>query len=183
MTSKRKYRWQLSRSGAADLLRRLADTLEEGRDDVGACDISLAGLSKFKIKIDLRREDILNVKFTGREAGERRCEGGGDAGTQVETEEGGEDYPGLKKRMQTAFTAMRDALARGEMPSPEIVSAYLLDSERMQTFRGAEEEAYPAYAALCARLREAVDAGSLERASAVMADLGRFKKECHARFK
>ena len=184
MTSKRKYNWQLSRSGAADLLRRLADTLEEGLEEVSSYDISLTELSKVKIKIDLGREDVLEVKFTGKEAGSRRREDGdGVVAERIEAQASSGDYPGLKKRMQESFTAMRAALGRGEMPSREIVSAFLADSELMMSFHGAEEKAYPIYEELCVRLRAAVDAGSLDEATAAVDELGRFKKECHSKYK
>jgi len=177
MAPKRKYNWHLSRSEAADLLRKVADTLEEGGDDVSGFGISLAELVKFKIKIDLDVEDAMEVKFTGK--GAKVCGGNQPCGSGVVCE----SYSGLKKRMQIYFKALRDSVAKAEMPSREIVSVFLSDSEKMLTFHGYGDEFYPAYATLCERLRAAVDAESLAETAAVVGELAQARKDCHARYK
>lgn len=177
MAPKRKHNWQLSRSEAADLLRKLADTLEDGSDSVEPYGISLAELIKFKIKIDMGVDDALEVKFTGK--GPKVCGTDLCCGSGVVCE----SYASLKKRMQVYFKALRDSVARAEMPSREIVAVFLSDSEKMISYQGYGDEFYPAYAALCAKLHEAFDAENLAEIAAVVAELAQARKACHERYK
>lgn len=177
MAMKLKHNWQLSRSEAADLLRKLAETLEEESDDLGEYGISLAELVKFKIKVDLGQDDTLEVKFTGK--GSKVCEADDPCGSGVVSE----SYSKLKKRMQVYFKAIRESVNRAEMPSREIVSVFLTDSERMLSYHGYGEEFYPAYAELCDRLRAACDSENMADTAAVVEELIQSKKSCHDRYK
>lgn len=177
MAPKRKKSWKLSRSEAADLLHKLADTLEDGSDSVESYGISLAELIKFKIKIDMGVDDALEVKFTGK--GLKICGAEHECGSGVVCE----SYSSLKKRMQVYFKAMRESVAKAEMPSREIVSVFLSDSDRMISYHGYGDEFYPAYADLCVRLRDAFDADNLAETAAVVAELAQAKKVCHERYK
>lgn len=177
MSSKRKYNWRFSRAEAAGLLRRLADTLEDGSDEVDGYDVSLAELIKFKIKIDLSENDFMEVKFSGK--GAKVCEGDGVCGSCETCEK----YSSLKKRMQVYFKALRESVAAGLMPSREIVSVFLSDSEKMVSYQGYGDEFYPEYTAICQRLREAVDAEDIAAATAVVGELAQAKKSCHTRYK
>lgn len=177
MAPKLKHNWLLSRHEAAELLRKLADTLEEGPDELGQYGISLAELVNFKIKIDLGEQDALEVKFTGKGL-KTRAEKGPDGSGET-----GGNYSSCKKRMQENFNSMRQSVGRGEMPSQEVVSAFLADSEKMMSQSGYGDEAYPAFAELCTRLRTAVDAENLSGTAAVIMELSQAKKSCHARYK
>ncbi len=177
MTSKRKYSWNLSRAEAADLLRRVADTLETGSGEVEHYGISLAELIKFKIKIDLDATESMEVKFTGK--GAKVCGGEESCGSSGVCEK----YSSLKKRMQVYFKALRESVTAGVMPSREIVSVFLSDSEKMLAYPGYGDEFYPAYADICRRLREAVDAEDLAGAGAAIGELAEARKNCHARYK
>lgn len=177
MAMKLKHNWQLSRGEAAELLRKLADTLEQESDDLGEYGISLAELVKFKIKVDLGHDDTLEVKFTGK--GFKVCGAEDPCGSGVVCD----SYSRLKKRMQVYFKAIRESVERAEMPSREIVSVFLLDSQKMMTFHGYGDELYPAYAELCDRLRAACDSDSLAAAAQVVAELNEAKKGCHDRYK
>jgi XXXCH domain-containing protein len=178
MASKKKYNLHLSRPEAADLLRKLADTLEAGCDEVATLGVSLAELAKFKIRIDLGHDDSLEVKFTG--TGFAVC-----GGAQEPCGSGAvcESLSSVKKRMQVYFKALRESVARGEMPSREIVSVFLADSERMTSLQSEGDEAYVAWAVLCTRLRAAFDAENLADIAAVAAEMAQARKDCHARFK
>jgi len=177
MATKRKHNWQLSRAEAADLLRKLADTLEDGSDSVEPYGVSLAELIKFTIKVDLGMDDVLEVKFTGK--GPKVCGHEHPCGSGIVRE----SYSSLKKRMQVYFKAMRDSLAEAELPSREIVSVFLSDSEKMLSFHGYGDEFYPAYATLCERLRAAYEAENMAETAAVVVELAQAKKACHERYK
>ena len=177
MAMKLKHNWQLSRAEAAELLRKLADTLEDESDDLGEYGISLAELVKFKIKVDLGQDDTLEVKFTGK--GLKVCGAEDPCGSGVVCE----SYSKLKKRMQVYFKAIRESVSKAEMPSREIVSVFLSDSEKMVSFRGYGDEFYPAYALLCDRLRTACDSENLAQIAAVVEELFQAKKSCHDRYK
>jgi XXXCH domain-containing protein len=177
MAMKLKHNWQLSREEAADLLRKLADTLEQDSDDLGEYGISLAELVKFKIKVDLGQEDTLEVKFTGK--GLKVCGAEDPCGSGIVCE----SYSKLKKRMQVYFKAIRESVTRAEMPSREIVSVFLSDSEKMVSFHGYGDEFYPAYMELCDRLRESCDSEDLAATAAVVEELIQAKKVCHDRYK
>lgn len=177
MAMKLKHNWQLSRAEAAELLRRLADTLEDESDELGEYGISLAELVKFKIKVDLGHEDALEVKFTGKGFKVCGCEEACGSGVVCES------YSKLKKRMQVYFKAIRESVNRAEVPSREIVSVFLSDSEKMVSFHGYGDEFYPAYAELCDRLRIACDEENLAATAAVVDELTRARKSCHDRYK
>jgi XXXCH domain-containing protein len=177
MASKLKHNWLLSRAEAADLLRKLADTLEQESDDLGEYGISLAELVKFKIKVDLGQDDALEVKFTGK--GLKVCGADDPCGSGVVCE----SYSKLKKRMQIYFKAIRESVARGEMPSREIVSVFLSDSEKMISYHGYGDDFYPAYAEICERLRVSFDHEDQVATAAVVEELAQAKKSCHDRYK
>lgn len=173
MGSKVKYSWQLSRSEAADLLRKLAHSIEQGEEEVSDYGIQLAELSKYKIKIALGIDNSLELKFTGKFG---KTEGTAEfAGT--------ESYSSLKKRMQTYFKAMRDSLARGEFPSREIVTVFLADSITMTTYSGYGDEFYAEYTASCVRLQKAFEAEDAAFMGQVLTELGQAKKRCHEIYK
>jgi XXXCH domain-containing protein len=177
MTHKHRHDLQLSRPEAAEFLRNLADALEHGSDCMKGYGISLDELVKFKVKMDLGADEAAAVRFSGK--GGRAC----CTDAVCDTCAACESYPGLKKRMQAHFKAMRDSLARGAMPAAETVDAFLLDSERMRSFPGHGEEFYDAFAELCARLRRAVDSADLTETASVTEDLLQAKKRCHASLK
>ena len=177
MASKLKHNWLLSRAEAAGLLRKLADTLEQESDDLGEYGISLAELVKFKIKVDLGQDDALEVKFTGK--GLKVCGAEDPCGSGVVCE----SYSKLKKRMQIYFKAIRESVARGEMPSREIVSVFLSDSEKMISYHGYGDDFYPAYAEICEHLRASFDHEDQAATAAVVEELAQAKKSCHDRYK
>lgn len=171
MAQKIKNSWHLSRSEAADLLLKLAETIEEGSDEVTGYGISLAELTKFKLKIELGANDTLEVKFSGK--------GIKATGPDVRAE----GYSNLKKRMRVYFKALCESVAKAELPSREIVTVFLADSEKMLTFSGFGDEFYPAYAELCARLRAACDSEDMGQLATVVAALDQAKTACHDRYK
>jgi len=177
MSPKLKHNWLLTRAEAADLLRKLADTLEQDSDDLAEYGISLAELVKFKVKIDLGQNDALEVKFTGK--GLKVCGAEDPCGSGVVCE----SYSKLKKRMQIYFKAIRESVARGEMPSREIVSVFLSDSERMISYHGYGDEFYPAYAEICERLRLSFEQEDQAAIAAAVEELVQSKKSCHDRYK
>jgi XXXCH domain-containing protein len=171
MAPKIKNSWHLTRAEAADLLHKLAETIEEGTDEVPGYGLSLAELVKFKLKIELDATDSLEVKFSGK--------GAKISGPDVR----GESYSSLKKRMQIYFKALRDSVAKAELPSREIVAVFLADSEKMVSFDGYGDEFYPTYAALCDRLRTACDSEDMSELATVVMALDQAKKSCHERYK
>lgn len=177
MTSKTRHSWRLSRSEAANFLHHLAEALEKGTGDVAKYGVSLDELVRFKIKMDLGRDEAVRVDFSGKQG--KACCTDAECGSC----DACEDYPSLKKRMQARFKAMRQALAGGTLPSSADVEAFLLDSERMCSFPDHGNEFYPAYREVCTRLRKAVDSGDQTQAATVLDELIAFKKSCHARLK
>lgn len=178
MPPKSKHDWQLSRSEAASLLRALADTLEDGSDDVCHYGISLADLIKFKVKISLEKDDVLEVKFAGK--GSASCGGEGTGGKG----KGGDSFPSLKKRMQAHFATMRRSVSQGAMPSRDAVTAFLDDSAEMLNHPGYGDDAhYQIYGSLCARLESAFSSGDLAATAAALDELNQAKKTCHSRAK
>jgi len=177
MTPKTRHSWRLSRSEAANFLRQLAEALENGTGEVATYGVNLDELVRFKVKMDLGRDEAVHVDFSGKK-GEACC-----TDAVCGTCDACGDYPSLKKRMQVRFKAMRQALAKEAPPSSEDVEAFLLDSERMCSFPDHGDDFYPAYRDVCARLRRAVDSADLPLTTAVLDELMEFKKSCHARLK
>lgn len=177
MSPKCKHDWHLSRAEAAELLRELADTLEQGADEVCRYGISLDELVKFKIRIDLDGTDALDVQFKAK--GSKSCEGTGSEDSDAV----GEGYATLKKRMQASFKTLRQNVASGGMPSRATVSAFLSDAQQLLRYEGFGDEDYPAFAATCELLRQAFEAGDPGKTAAAMDDLEQARKRCHRRHK
>lgn len=171
MASKIKHHWDLSRTGAAALLRGLADALERGGGEVPGYDIRLDGLDKFKLKIEPGAGDVLTVAFSGK----------GVALADAETDEAA--YASLKKRLQAAFTVLYACLRRDELPPQETVAAFLTEAGGMVGFSGFGDEGYSAFTTLCERVQTAFAAGDVAALRLVTEELVQARKQCHARFK
>jgi len=170
-------------------LRQLADALEKQTDGLPA---ELRGLPAPIAKLDVQgkaRENGWEMKIKIKaestedsEAGKGRAHAEREAAPSPQTDV---SYKSLKKRMKSSFRSIGASLAAQKLPEPDLIDAFLSDSERMLAFSGEKygEPCFPAYRDACRRLAEAFEARRREAFQAAYTDIGRLKKACHAEFK
>jgi len=170
-------------------LRQLADALEKRTDDLPA---ELSDIPAPIVKMEFKAKPLDNgwgVKITIRAESPKDLET--ESGPlQVERDapppaKHDVNYTSLKKRMKSSFRSIGESLAAQKLPEPDIIDAFLEDSERMLAFPGEKYGApcYPAYRDACRRLAEAFDANNREAFKAAYTGIGRLKKDCHAELK
>ena len=94
-------------------------------------------------------------------------------------------YKSLKKKMKSTFKNMGESLEALNLPEPELMSAFLADSERMLSFTGKKygEMHYPAYREACRLLAKAYEAKSLMGCKSAYDNLNQLMKDCHKEYK
>lgn len=165
---KAKTIWTLPRADAARLLRALAQTIEDGGDEVEGFGIQLAEILKFKLKFTHLASDTFEVKFSGRFA-------------TAEEEE--ESYSKLKKRMQVYFKGIHQSVHQGEMPSRELISVFLTDARTMTRWTGYGDAMYPVFLEACQRLEQAMEGNDMAAIHQCVQELDDIKKRCHSQYK
>jgi XXXCH domain-containing protein len=94
-------------------------------------------------------------------------------------------YSSLKKKMKSSFNDIGVSLGNQKLPEPEVINAFLFDSELMMTFQGDKYGAscYPAYQQACQRLAAAFESKSWEAFKSAYAELDQLKTDCHKAYK
>lgn len=96
-----------------------------------------------------------------------------------------DDYNTLKKRMKASFKTIGGSLAAQKLPEPEVLRAFLADSEQMMTFPGGKygEQHYPVYRKACRQLVEACESRNRPAVAEAYSALEQVKKTCHKLYK
>lgn len=175
MSNKIKQSWRMSRPEIANLLHRLADSLETGAETVDGFDLHLVDDGEYKIRFNLEKDALLAVKFTAKGARAEIARSAGDPPPCVQST----NFSAAKRVMQTSFKAVSGSLNRGKLPTPESMDDYLSSSMAMCT--GQTESEYAIFASLCEKLRVAYDAADLAAVTAIVQEMIAAKKECHKR--
>lgn len=188
-SEKRKIEMTIAPDEAADFFKSLAQDLEGGSLRVDDASISLEGFKSISIGLKNTGEGLkvkVKVKIP---AAPPAASGpavavpagvGAPAGTAPE---GRPRYSTLKKWMKKEFKAIREALALGQLPDPDLAESFVADSLLMCAYPGKGDEFYPAYAARAEAFGAAVAAGDLAAAQEAAAGLDAFKRDCHDRYK
>ena len=187
--SERKIKQEMPFETMPSYLRQLANALEKQTDGLPA---ELTDLPEPIVKLEVRGkarnngwEIKIKIKAEASENSEPErssAHGEEEAAPAVKPDV---KYNALKKRMKSSFRDIGESLAAQKLPEPEIIDAFLSDSEVMTAFAGEKygESYYPAYREACRRLAEAFEAKRWEAFKAAYADIDQLKKDCHAAFK
>jgi XXXCH domain-containing protein len=188
-------------SEAADFLRRLADELEYGVIEVGENSLELTdvrsikvGLKnigdtatvKFSVKFaDTAREPI-SMAPSGPEPDHSKAGGAPALRTSSSPRPAGTrlpKYDDLKERMKSDWKKILSALEGGRLPAPDLMRAFVADSDLMVRYPGKGDEYYEEYAARVRDLDAAFAAGDVSGAGSAAAEVDRLYKACHDRYK
>ena len=187
-SEKRKIEMTIAADEVAEFFKSLAQDLEGGSLHVDDASISLEGFKSISIGLKKTDEGLkVKVKVKAPAAPAAGVPAPEPAlGEDVPAEprpDGKPKYSTLKKWMKKEFKAIREALALGQMPDPDLAESFVADSQLMVTYPGKGDEFYPAYAAATAAFAAAVAAGDLAAAQEAAAGLDALKRDCHERYK
>ncbi len=163
----------------AAFLRLLATELEGGGNpDPNEFGIQLHDFNKLKIGL-IKQEGgqlllSLKVKNYGQEP-------------QVATPEfidiAEQEYGPFKQRMKATFAELTRCGEQGVLPSPELLTHFMTQSEQLVSYQGFGDPYYDAYSKACAALNQAVEGGSPTAFQEKLTAIKALKKACHQRFK
>jgi XXXCH domain-containing protein len=183
----------LSPAEAADFLRRLADQFAAGSLEIGAVVVALDQDLKLKQSVKTKPDKIafkLKLKYEKSllpaglaAAGHPALAGDDDEDDEEQEAQGRPAYKSLKKHMASSFKALKASLGQGRPVEVEVVHSFVHDCHLMCTFPGKGDPMYPPFIALADRLLTTVEAGDLEGARAVLAELDAQKTACHDEYK
>ena len=187
--SERKIKQEMPFETMPSYLRQLANALEKQTDGLPA---ELTDLPEPIVKLEVRGkardngwEIKIKIKAESPKGPEPEDTSTHEARRTAPVAEPDVNYKSLKKKMKASFRDIGESLAAQKLPEPDIIDAFLSDSELMMAFTGEKygESHYPAYRDACHRLAEAFEAKRWEAFKAAYADIDQVKKDCHAAFK
>jgi XXXCH domain-containing protein len=189
-SEKRKIEMTIAPDEVADFFKSLAQDLEGGSLHVDDASISLEGFKSIEIGLKKTGEG-LKVKVKVKTPATpfvapglpAAVPAGGEAAPAEARPDGKPRYSTLKKWMKKEFKAIREALALGQMPDPDLAESFVADSLLMCSYPGKGDEFYPAYTAQAEAFGAAVKAGDLVAAQTAVAGLDALKRDCHDRYK
>lgn len=189
-SEKRKIEMTIAPGEVADFFKSLAQDLEGGALHVDDASISLEGFKSIEIGLKKTGEG-LKLKVKVKIPASPFAASGlppvvpaeGEAAPAEARPDGRPKYSTLKKWMKKEFKAIRDALALGQMPDPDLAESFVADSLLMCAYPGKGDEFYPAYIAAAEAFGAAVQAGDLAAAQDAAAGLDALKRDCHDRYK
>lgn len=174
MSEKKRYEMSMSKDQAAHFLRSVADCVENGQTRIEDYDIDLSDFSKLKMSLK-KFSDLMNVKLKIKFVSSENVEHDDDL------EE--EKYSKLKKRMEVYFVDLLKSVNDNQMPSREIVSVFLQDSESMISYPGYGDEYYEEYQQACQAFEQAYGQEDLPRLKECVNTLNTLKSRCHDTYK
>lgn len=195
----------------ADVLRQLADALDQDRvrlRDVNVDWPSLqkltvvvrnaAGMADVKIKLAsaLPRQSATGPLPDSPKAGTKSAveaaveadgEADAEASAQAQTPPGPKlkprgGYGALKKRMKKSFKNIMYALHENSWPDQPDIDAFVHDSGQMVLYPDKGDEFYPAYSEAVAVFVKAVQARDMEAAYQAAHQLNMLKTQCHKKY-
>ena len=170
MSEKKRYEMSMSKDQAAHFLRSVADCIENEQTAIQGYDINLSDFSKLKMSLK-KFSDLMNIKLKIKFVSPEDLE---------EDDEFEEDkYSKLKKRMEVYFVDLLKSLDEDQIPSREIVTVFLRDSEHMLSFPGYGDEFYQEYRQACQAFEQAYEQEDLSRLKDCAQLLKTLKNRCH----
>lgn len=187
--SERKIKRKMPSENMPSYLRQLADSLEKRTRSLPAEFTDLPGpITKLKIKGKARNNNwAIKIHIEAESPLDREKE---RAGAHEEKKAATAKKPYapfklLKNRMKSSFKEIGESLEAQKLPEPDVIRAFLSDSELMTAFPGEKygEPYYPAYREACRRMAEAFEAKNREALNSAYAELDQLKKDCHKQLK
>lgn len=166
---------------AAQVLRRMADQIEQGRLSVGPLEVVIDGNLRFKQSVKVKRGKT-SCKFK-LEYNSRTLSGEVEAPADRPEPAGETSFGKLKKTMAKQIKALKQPLAMGSLPGLELTQAFVDDCRLMCSFPGKGEENYARFLAHAEALARAVEAADQPAASQAVDAMLAMKKTCHAALK
>jgi XXXCH domain-containing protein len=186
-TSEHKIKHQLPFAELPAYLRQLAGALENETDNIPEELKNLPEpMAKFEIKGRARNALWeLKIKIKAEPAPEPAEPTDEAAAETAAPAKAKGKYKPLKKKMKSTFKNMGESLEVQKLPEPELMSAFLADSDRMLSFKGKKygETHYPAYREACRLLAKAYEAKSLMGCISAYDSLNQLMKDCHKEYK
>ncbi len=183
----------LTPAQAAQLLRELANNLEQGNLEFGQVAVELDDFFKVKQSVRTKSDRVcfkLKLKY------EKRLYPAGHVAKGIhpllESDQDDEDeapegrrigYKPLKKSMGRAFKDLLRSLALGADPDLDKVKAFCAQCYLMTSFPGKGDEHYGSFRSLTDRLLAAAQNADQKEALAAAMAMEEMKKACHARHK
>jgi XXXCH domain-containing protein len=181
---------------AAELLRRLAEGLEQGVVRFNEHEVAFAGQVKIKGEIKAKKDKTglkLNLKFPGVAPSAEETPDNDPVTKPVEEDESEEDVSGpdsgkksykkLKKKMKGEFKEIRAYIARDETPPVELIEVFQADCQIMTSFPDKGDEYYEQFNAEAYDMLGAAQSGDLEALKTSINNLAGMKAACHERYK
>jgi XXXCH domain-containing protein len=164
----------MSKDQAAHFLRTVADCIENGKPVIEGYDIDLSDFQKLKMSLK-KISDLMNVKL--------KLKLVSPEDTQEDDEFEEEKYSKLKKRMEVYFKDLLKSLQDNQIPSREIVSVFLRDSEQMTGYPGYGDEYYQEYRRACQDFEKVYEREDLAGLKECADTLNTLKSRCHDKYK
>ena len=92
-------------------------------------------------------------------------------------------YKALKKEMKRSSKALKAAASAGELPTQEMLSAFLSQSMEMTRYPDKGEALYPQYRAACTVLQAAYDSENAAAFQAAWEKIDGIRKEAHRQYR
>ncbi|MGD9251162.1 MAG: GAK system XXXCH domain-containing protein [Desulfobacterales bacterium] len=188
-TSERKIKQAMPREAMPTYLRLLADALERKTVDLPDEMNDLPEpIAKLELKGKLRGNAWeLKIKIKAEEPSVAEQMAAPAAATS-ETAKAGKPqtkYKHLKKKMKSSFKDIGESLTAQKLPEPEVLNAFLAQSDLMMAFSGDKygESQYSTYRDACSQLAQACEAQNWEAFKSAYANLDQLKKDCHNKYK
>lgn len=188
-TSEHKIKHRLPFEELPAYLRQLAVALENKADNLPEELKNLPEpIAKFEIK-GRAREDAweLKIKIRAETAPELESVKSADdvAAETTAPTRAKVKYKQLKKKMKSDFKTMGESLEALKLPEPEIMRAFLAESDRMLSFTGKKygESHYPTYREACRQLAKAYEARSVVGFNSAYDHLNQLMQDCHKEYK
>lgn len=184
----------------AEILRSMADAMEQGRLSLENVDVewnevekialsvrNAAGMADVKIRISSSHGAVELPEDVDEDLVEDEL-GQDQVGELVEAQprskrgkpRGG--YGSLKKRMKQSFKTIIYALHEQTWPPMAVIDEFLRDSADMVLYPGKGDEFYPAYSEAVADFAQAVQKQDLEAAFEAAHLLNTLKTRCHKKY-
>lgn len=164
----------------AAFLRFLADELEgKSSSENNELGWQLHGFNKLKIGLIKKEGGDLSLRLKIKDSGTPPA-----ASSPAEfTDIAEQDYRPFKNTIKSTFSELSSCAAKGRLPSPELLTLFMDQSQQLISFPGFGDQYYDEYWQTCQAMEREAKASNLAGFQEKMAAITAVKKSCHSRFK
>lgn len=169
----------LDANQTAAFLRLLADELTGNSNlEPNEFGCQLHGFNKLKISLIKQEGGRLSVRLKIKDGLQ-----GSPALSSEFTDVAAQDYRPFKQLLKATFAELNSCGKQGVLPSPELLSRFMAESQQLVSFPGFGDPYYDDYHAACRAMAQAVRDGSPPAFQEKLAAINTIKKACHRRFR